>query len=183
MSPQSLMKQLRAVRLQRNIVCAVAALMIAGNALLSFTLVSQSNQIILIPSNVSDGMIARGKTDVRYTEALAMDVVFAVYNSSPQNLEYGRATLERLAAASQRANILTHYDKVAKDIRERQISTVFFTHEIEHHHDKLEVIVSGQLRTYLNAVPITVEQRRILIKFKPEAGSVRVVGITKLENE
>ena len=183
MSPQNLMKQVRALRFQRNIVVGVAVLMIVANALLAFASVNQSNQVILIPSTVSDGMVARGKTDMRYTEALAKDVIFAFYNSSPQNLEYGRNTLERLAAATQRAKILTHYDKVAKDIRERKISTVFFINKMEHHHDKLEIIVTGTLRTYLNAVPISVEPRRVSVKFKPEAGSVRFFGITKLETE
>ena len=45
---------------------------------------------MLVPSRVSDGMVAVGAVDARFVEALALDAVYAFYNVSPETASYGR---------------------------------------------------------------------------------------------
>ncbi|MDC0660618.1 TraE/TraK family type IV conjugative transfer system protein [Leisingera sp. SS27] len=161
----------------------VSAGLVGAVVMLSAKLYSQSNQVVLVPTTVSDGMVARGTVDKGYVEALALDAVYAMYNSSPRTLHYGRSVLERLSGPAERASILDTYDRIAKDITERKISTVFFPRKIEHNFATYEVVVEGDLATYLETTQVTREDRRILIRFKPQAGSVRLAAIGKISAE
>lgn len=170
-------------RTQRNVLGGVGAVLLAANALLAFDISSRSNQVILVPTNVSDGMVARGAFDKRYVESLALDAIYGLYNATPANVSYGRDVIARLASVRDRNTLLSLYDDVSKDMAEREISTVFFPRQIEHNLDKLEVVVEGDLQTFVNTVPITAEPRRILLGFVPEAGSIRLSFINNLEVE
>lgn len=183
MSPQEMYKQLNSARLGRLVAAGISAVLLVVIILLSVTLATQTNQVVLIPTSVSDGMVARGATDKRYVEALALDAVYGLYNASPANTEYGRQVLERVSSARDRDRILSLYDEISKDIKARKISTVFYTEEVEHNPSSLEVIVTGRLQTYLNTVLVNTEPRRVLLVFKLEAGSVRLSKISKLETE
>ncbi len=177
----NLERALKATRTQRNFGFGLAAFLLATNGLLSIGIYSQSNQTVLVPTTIRDGMVARGAVDKRYIEALALDAIYGIYNASPANLPYGRAVIERLASVKERADLLRHYDEVATDIREREISTAFYPQKIEHNLDRLEVVVEGDLQTFLNTVMVSTEPRRILLRFVAEAGSVRLSGVNRLE--
>ncbi len=183
MNFQAVQKQLRHARAARNLGFGLVVLLGFLNVALVYKVYSQSNQVILIPTSVSDGMVARGAVDKRYVEALALDAVYGLYNASPSNLRYGRTVIERLAAVASRSELLRLYDEVATDIQERDISTVFFPKQIEHNLDAKTVVVAGTLQTYLNTVLISEEPRRILLNFVTEAGSVRLSRISRLEVE
>ncbi|WP_052248834.1 TraE/TraK family type IV conjugative transfer system protein [Leisingera sp. ANG-Vp] len=161
----------------------VSAGLVAANVMLSAKLYSQSNQVVLVPTTVSDGMVARGSVDRGYIEALAMDAVYAMYNSSPRTTDYGRSVLERLSGPAERAGILETYDEIATDMRERKISTTFYPRKMEHNFANYEVVIEGDLATVLETTVITRESRRILVRFKPQAGSVRLAEIGKLSEE
>lgn len=168
-------------RMQRNIVLGAAVVMLASNALLAFDINNRSNQVILVPTNVSDGMVARGSFDKRYVESLALDAVYGLYNATPSTTDYGRDVIARIAAVRDRNGLLARYDEIATDMRERDISTVFFPRTIEHNLERLEVVIDGDLQTFVNTVPISSEPRRILLGFVPEAGSIRLSFINSVE--
>ena len=161
----------------------VSLVLLVTNLLLVAKMYSQSNQVVLVPTTVTDGMVARGTVDKGYIEAIALDAVYAMYNSSPNTLTYGRSVLERLSGPAERNEILLAYDRIAEDIAARKISTVFFARRIEHNFDRYEVVVEGDLATYLETTQVTREKRRILIRFRPQAGSVRLSGIGRLNVE
>ena len=174
---------MRITKRQRDAAMVLFVVLLAVNAGLATRLFTQTNQVILVPTNISDGMVARGAFDQRYIEALALDAVYGLYNASPQSLAYGRDVIERLASVQQRGPLLAQYDEVATDMRERNISTVFLPATIEHNVPGLEVIVQGHLQTFVDTVLVETEERRIMMKFVAEAGSVRLSGIHKLEVE
>lgn len=180
---QNLQKQVRNARFGRNALAVVSASLFVMNGLLAVTIYRSTNQVILIPTSISDGMVARGAQDKRYIEALALDTIYGLYNSSPNNLRYGREVIERVASVSHRVELLKKYDAVSQDIKARDISTVFFPRQIVHQIDNLEVIVEGDLQTFLNTVQVNTERRKILLTFVVEAGSVRLSQISKLEAE
>jgi len=174
-------RQLRAARRGRMAFGMTLGLMIAINGLLAAKLYFTSNQVVLVPSSLSDGMVARGAVDRRYMEALSLDAVYALYNVSPNTLSYGRQVIERVASVMERNSLLRRYDEVAEDIRDREISTVFAVERIEHNPEALEVIVEGRLQTFLDTVLVSIERRRIQLAFVLEAGSVRLAGINRLQ--
>lgn len=183
MTPQAMDRAYRKSRKATLALGVLVLVMTGSNGLLSLKLYSQSNQVVLVPTTVSDGMVARGSVDKGYVEALALDAVYAMYNSSPRTLSYGRAVLERLSGPAERAKILETYDRSGEDITARKISTVFFPRKIEHNFARYEVVVEGVLATYLETTQVTREDRRILIRFKPQAGSVRLAEIGKISAE
>ena len=92
MNVQNMDKALRKSRRALLTVGVAACGLIAANVLLAAKMYSQSNQVVLVPTTVSDGMVARGAVDKGYVEALALDAVYAMYNSSPRTVHYGAAS-------------------------------------------------------------------------------------------
>ena len=178
---QVMQGSIRRAKRVRNGLAVVAVIQLFAITGLATKLVLSSNQVILIPTSIRDGMVARGGYDKRYMEALALDSVYAMYNVSEANLAYGRSVIERVASVGDRALLLREYDAIAKDIRERSISTVFLPERVRHLTDTLEVVVEGQLQTFVETVLVKKEPRAVLIKFKREAGSARVSKIHKTE--
>jgi conjugal transfer pilus assembly protein TraE len=136
-------RSVRTARRGRNLAVVLLVTMIGANALLGLRLLNQSNQVVLIPTQVSDGMVARGAVDKRYVEALALDAVYAMYNATPETLDYGRQVLDRLSSLRERSAILDQYDRIATDMRERKISTVFFPEKLEHNYDRRRAAMAG----------------------------------------
>jgi conjugal transfer pilus assembly protein TraE len=183
MDYQSLKRSLTAARRGNLILGVTSSALLVVLVLLSVMLVTRNSQVILVPTSIRDGMVARGANDKRYIEALALDTVYGLYNASPKSLSYGRAVLERVAAVSHRAKLLQEYDRIAEDMRERDISTAFYPNTIEHHPDKPQVIVEGKLNTYLDTTLVATEPRRVMLTFKTEAGSARLASVSRLEVE
>lgn len=179
----TLNKGLKNARAARNGLAIVALLMIGANVLLAIKLVQTSNQVVLVPSKISDGMVARGAVDRRYMEALALDAVYAMYTVSPHTVDYGRTVVERVSSARRRSALLDQFDDNATDIRERRISTVFFVEKLEYNFGKLQVVVMGRLGTYLETTKVHEEHREILLTFEEEGSSVRLAKVEKMEAE
>lgn len=173
-------KQMQLYRRSRNALTAVLAVMLATNLLLAWLLVQKTSQTILIPSRVSDGMVAQGSGDIRYLEALSLDAVQAMYTLSPATTIYSRAVIERLASPADRNKLLQLFDDTSRDIRTREISTVFLPEKIEHDMPKLTLRVTGMFATYIDTTKVTEERRVIQVVFTEFGGSVRVARIDRL---
>lgn len=182
MNFDTLSRKMKAAQMARNVLAVLLSVSVTGNALQSWRIAQENTQVVIIPSRVSDGMVARGAADIRYIEAVALDAVYAMYTVSPQTLSYGRTVIERVSAAADRARLLEQYDSVADDIRLRRISTVYRPEKIEHNLERLQVAVVGSLATYLDTTEITTAPRRILLTFVEEGASIRLsrVELTEL---
>lgn len=170
----ALTKKLRAAQMARNLLLIGIGLSLTVNVLLSIRLSAESTQVVLVPTRVADGIVARGGVDVRHMESIALDAVYAMYNISPATVRYGRDVIERVSSAQQRASLLEQYDDVAEDIRQRRISTVFRPVKVTHDLGRLQVTVEGRLSTYLNTVEVSDVPRKIVLTFSEEAASVRL---------
>lgn len=174
MNFDSLSRKMKAAQRARNGLAVVLAVSITANLLLSYHISQENTQVVLIPSKVSDGMVARGGADIRYIEALSLDAVYAMYTVSPGTIRYGRDVIERIAAAQDRARLLDSYDDIAEDIRLRRISTVFRPEKIEHNLARLQITVEGTLATYLDTTEVSNTRRRIMLTFVEEGSSIRL---------
>lgn len=176
-------KQLRNARLQRNSVFFFLVVMIFVNIALVSTISRTTRTTVLIPSRVSDGMVAAGAMDQRYVEGLALDAVYSIYNTSPETTASGRQVVERLASVRDRAKLLQEYDEVAKDITERRISTRFERYRIEFDTNTLIMRVTGRLTTYVETEVVNVAERVVILRFVEEASSVRLAAMSIEEAE
>lgn len=170
------------IRLQRarNALGLVLIVMIFSNLLLAWQVLNTRSQMILVPSRVSDGMIAQGGGDVRYLESLALDAVQAMYTLSPATSDYSRSVIDRVANPTEREILLRRFDEVAEDIRKREISTVFMPEKIDHDLANLTLLVTGQFGTYLGTNKVGEERRAIRIVFAEFGGSVRIARIERI---
>lgn len=176
-------KRLRASNI-RNIALGTGfVFMIVANGLLATKIYTTSNQVILVPTVVKDGMVARGARDKGYLEALAKDAVYGIYNSSPEDAQYGRTVISRVASVANREILLRQYDEITKDIRERDISSYFETSRLTHNLAANEIVVEGILHTFLSGHKVDAVRRKILVSFVMEAGSARISKISNLEVE
>ncbi len=106
-----------------------------------------------------------------------------MYTVSPETVKYGRTVIERISAAQDRARLLDAYDDIADDIRLRRISTVFRPEKIEHRMDQLQVVVTGNLATYLDTSEVNNSRRKILLTYVEEGSSIRLSRVELMENE
>lgn len=183
MNVSVLSRKMKAAQRARNLLAVFLGLSIAANFALSYRISQTDSQVVLVPSRVSDGMVARGAADIRYIEALSLDAVYAMYTVSPATIRYGRDVIERIAAAPDRARLLAAYDDIADDIRLRRISTVFRPGRIGHDLERLQITVDGTLATYLDTTEVTNGPRRLLLTFVEEGASIRLSRIELLETE
>jgi len=175
--------QLRNARLQRNVVVAVLIFMLVINAMLVSTLSRTTRTTVLIPSRISDGMVAAGAVDQRYVEGLALDAVYSIYNASPETTGNGRQVVERLASVRDRARLLQQYDDVSNDLKERRISTRFERNRMEFDPSSLTMRVTGRLTTYVETEVVNVDERVVVLRFVEEAASVRLSAMSIEEAE
>ena len=183
MDVQHLQKRLHSSNIRGVVLGTGLTLMLAANVLLATKIYTTSNQVILVPTVIKDGMVARGAIDKAYLEALAKDAVYGIYNSSPEDAGYGRNVIARVATVGNREILLKQYDEITEDIRQRDISSYFETSRLKHNLDANQVVVEGILHTFLSGVKVGSVRRNILITFAYEAGSARISKISNLEVE
>ena len=166
---------------QRNALFATTILQLLLMVMLVVTLMSQKTQVVLIPSRVTDGMVALGAQDNRYIEAIGLDVVYAMFNVTPSSLRHNRAVIERVTSAQQREVVLGVFDETSKDFKRRNITTAFFPVSITYELSLNRVRIEGQIKTFLNTTMVSVETKELAVYFSEEAGSYRVSGIHEIK--
>lgn len=182
MTPDALNRQLRSARWQRSLFAVIALLLLVSNLFLVGSYTQVQRTTVLIPSRISDGMVAVGAVDARYVESLALDTIYAFYNVSPETASYGRRVVEKLASLRDRPSLLEAFDTVADDIRQRRITTVFFPERVEHDASGLKVVVTGSLATFIETERVSQQPRTITLNFIEEAASVRLASIDVQES-
>lgn len=177
MTFDKLNRNMRAARNRSALFGVLLLISLACNLILAMSYTSVQRTTVLIPSRISDGMVAAGAVDTRYVESLALDAVYGFYNVSPETADYGRRVVERLSSVRDRPQLLEAFDMISDDIRARRISTTFFPEKIEHSLDGLEVVVSGSLSTFIETQRVSREQREVTLRFVQEASSVRLAAM------
>ena len=183
MTFDALDRSLRGARRSRNLFALLSMILLAVVLLLSVTLAKATRTTILVPTRVSDGMVASGTVDTRYVEALALDAVYAFYNTSPNTTDRGRTIVERLASARDRSLLLETFDTIADDIRARKITTVFFISRLETQIDGLTIDVIGNLRTFIETEAINSKPVRVRVSLVKEASSARLASMRVMPEE
>ena len=178
MSPHQQARQLRSSRGTRNLFIIISLVQLAVIVMLVGSYTQIQRTTVLVPSRISDGMVAAGAVDSRYVESLALDAIYAFYNVSPETAAYGRRVVERLSSVRDRPRLLDAFDAVAEDIRERRISTTFFPERLDHDLDGLRIVGTGNLSTFIETQRVTREERVITLIFVEEASSVRLASMT-----
>jgi len=182
MTPDHVTKQLSNARWMRNVLFVLLGASVLSQAAMSVHMARQTNQVVLTPSIIADGMVARGAVNVPYLEALAKDVVISLYQVTPTTLGEGRAVIERVSAGDVRAALLESFDATAKDIEERRLSTVWRTEKFATDLSSMSVDVSGEFSTYVGTNFASKQNRTIRVSFGREGASARVIGIETVEN-
>ena len=182
MTPAAMGRQLKSARRQRSLFLGTTLILLVIVLLLAGTMSQVQRTTVLLPSRISDGMVAVGAVDNRYVEALALDAIYAFYNTSPANAAYGRRVVERLGSLRDRPALLESYDAVAEDIRQRRISTVFYVEKLELDRDTLKVRAVGSLATFIETERVSIEPRVVTVSFVEEASSVRLSAMSVEES-
>lgn len=180
MNHQHLTNQYSSAKKQRNFLFALCISLCVTTVALSGVIANQSREVVLVPTRVTDGMVAFGNKDTRYMEAITLDAIYALLNISPGTFDYSKQVLMRVTTAASKADILRAFDESTKDYQKRNISTSFIPTSIEYqiHLDRVEV--TGLLRTLIGSTLVSSETRTYRVSFEPEAGSYRVSGIREV---
>lgn len=180
MNPARLERQYRSAQLQRNALMGVLIATLAIIFMQSVAMSRQKQSVVLIPSRVTDGMVALGAFDTRYIESIAMDTIYALFNVSQGTNDYSRTVLQRVTAADQLEEVLRVWETSVQDYDRRKISTTFLPHSIKYELEQDRVLVTGDLRTFIGNVMVSNTTKVTAVYFTREAGSYRVSGIQEV---
>lgn len=183
MNPIELTKQHRSVQLQRNTLLALFAATLCIIFMQSVAMSRQKQSVVLIPSRVSDGMVAVGALDTRYIEAIALDTIYALFNVSQGTTDYSRIVLQRVTSADQRQAVMRIWETSIQDYQRRNISTTFLPLSIEYQLNLDRVLVRGDLRTFIGNTMVSNDAKTTAVYFTQEAGSYRVSGIQEINQD
>ncbi len=183
MTPIELQKQFRSVQLQRNALMALIVGTLSIIFMQSIAMSRQKQSVVLVPSHVSDGMVAVGARDTRYIEAIALDTIYALFNVSQGTTEYSRNVLHRVTAADQLQEVLAIWETSIEDYQRRKISTTFLPLSIEYQLNLDRVLVRGDLRTFIGNTMVSNSEKITAVYFTQEAGSYRVSGIQEINED
>lgn len=182
MNFETLNRSLKAARRGRSFLALCCVLLLIVTVLLASALNTATRTTVLVPSRISDGMVSNGNVDIRYVEAIALDAVYSFYNASPETADYGRKAMERISSVRDRPDLLEAFDDVAKDIRERRLTTTFFVSSIDHDWTNLVVVVHGYLTTFIETKSTGRVAKSVRLTFVQEASSVRLSSMVVVED-
>jgi type IV conjugative transfer system protein TraE len=152
--------------------------------ILSICLLKEDTTIILVPNYLPNPVAASKKIPSNeYLEAISRDVVYTLFNLTPNNVNYAEKTILTLAHPRTYGNLKGQINLIKENITSRKFSTAFYPIEMYPDNQQLSVVVEGVLYTYLGAKEVSKDTKVYEIKYDYTSGKLTLLGITEIEKE
>ena len=172
----------RRVRDGRAALAALLALSLLANLGLSLGLASVERMTVLVPAVAGPGWeVGGGRAGLRYLEDMGRTVAVTLLTLTPENAERVREAVARLAHASARGAIGAWVAAEAGRMARRDLTTAFYPGRIEADPERLTVVVSGELATWMGREPVSRERKRYRLSFRVDAGRIGLLRFEEME--
>ena len=165
MDKNTLTTRIHGLLRQRNIIAVLFILMVISNLFLTLKLMSKEQITILIPSEVTDTYrINGGNVSESYLIDRTSEIVKAIFNVTPQNVDFMQQTVLRMVYPASYSTIKKQLLALSEVITSRRVTTVYFPSAIKVNAKELTAEAEGDLNSYLGKVS-TSEHKIYRLKF------------------
>jgi type IV conjugative transfer system protein TraE len=162
----------------------VGMVLVVANLALSISILTNNTHTILVPMSVSK-QFSVGIKDVsnEYIELIARDLTQSILNITPDNYEYTKETVLKLAHPAFYGALQQQLDELVEDVKTRQIGIHFYPIEMSINKDELTAEVSGYLETRIGLKQISKEVRKYHLAFDYSSSQFTLKEFFEVSNE
>lgn len=173
-------QQSKRLLIQRNTAMVVGGLLGVGLLVSVFVNSGKEQEIILSPVIEKQVRISSREVSPEYLEAVTRDMVLLVLNRSPDNLDYWRQSILKMADPSAYGAINTELEKVVKAQRGTTLSQYFTMTDMHVDPETLESTVSGHVHTVIGSKEVGAEFRRFRFAWVNHGMSLKLVAFGQI---
>jgi type IV conjugative transfer system protein TraE len=172
------------VKTQRNIAAVMAAASLLVCCLLSFAVITQDKQVVLLPSIISqEYTLGSNSIHNAYIEDISLDVAHLLLNVSAANVEKNYYRLLENADTDHIVSLKNSLSVIKEGIEESDIATAFHVLNITSNKERQAVILEGTLRTFQSKTIISEEKKVYEIFFIKRRGRLLLKGFEERTNQ
>lgn len=163
------------------LVLALGCLSLTGTTFYALT----SQMTFLLPAGAQKPYaLGRGFADKEYVVSFAYDVLSLWGNVTPENIAFNKERLLRLADSQGNTAIRVELDASERRIKQELISTVWSPIDAEVNLERRTVVCRGFLRTYINNVPTSNAEKRLLLEYHiSQSGQAYVRNLREIKDK
>jgi conjugal transfer pilus assembly protein TraE len=173
-------QQSKRLLIQRNTAMVVGGLLGVGLLVSVFVNSGKEQEIILSPVIEKQVRISSREVSPEYLEAVTRDMALLVLNRSPDNLDYWRQSILKMADPSAYGAINTELEKVVKAQRGTTLSQYFTMTDMHVDPERLESTVSGHVHTVIGSKEVGAEFRRFRFAWVNHGMSLKLVAFGQI---
>ncbi len=154
------------LRIQRNCLAALSCILLLSTLILSMSVYSTRERIILVPPQLTKQMwVMGGKVSQEYLSEMGGYVAKLFLDLSPGSFTYNHELLLSYATPESYGSLKKQFLKEAEEYTKLQLSTHFKPSEIFASPETLNVSVKGTLSRFVAGKPIGDSIETVSIKF------------------
>jgi conjugal transfer pilus assembly protein TraE len=154
------------LRVQRNLLGLLAALLLVNNLILSGSVFYRREQVVLVPPRITKQLWVQGnQVSKEYLTEMGAYISKLFLDLSPATISYNHGTLLTYATPEAYGQLKKQFLKEADEYTKLQLSTHFKPIEILSNPESLEVTIKGSMSSYVAGKHIKDSQEVVVIRF------------------
>ena len=180
MSQKNLVAKISFLENQRNVIAAIAAILLLISLFLSWKVLVKDEMVIILPSTITGKYYFQGdQVSSAYLIDRAIETITHVLGITPSNSDYHLQKLLKLIHPLVYPSVKKEFIEMSDDVKKRNITTFFFPSSAEADEKKKTVLVEGELHTLIGN-KVEVEQQKYLLGFASTGTGVLLVEFKQL---
>ena len=174
--------QARSAIKQRNVAFIACGILLVSNIFLSIFATSADKEIVIVPNFIDQEVsVKNGKMSNSYLEAMSRDVAHLMLDVTPANVEYSAKSILKMAHPRFYGPLKIALNERGKDVVNRKISTFFSGQSIIVGDDKVSVVVTGKLSTYLGKEEVSITEKNYAISYDYEGFRPLIINFEEVD--
>ena len=172
------------LRLKRNLILPLVAVILASNLLLAIRLYNNQQMIILVPTIDRQLKVGTNFVSKEYLKLRAEQIIYLLFSMKSENLDQVRHELLKQVDNSAHREFKEQLEKLGNDIKARGYYYSFTDIQgWEIDEAGLTVQVSGYLETYLSGRQVDRQLKKYKLTFYNKAGLVNLNSFEEIKTE
>lgn len=180
MDPNKALIKSRRYLLQRNVMAAAVVVMAAVSVAALASNMSSNREVIIQPILGSPLSISSAGVSKEYLELSTRDAALLILNRSPENLEYWRKSILKMADPKAHGKLNRDLGKIVQKQTNTDISQFFEPVQMIVDTEKMESTVSGHVNTVVGTTVTSTEFKRFRFNWAYSGLSLRLAGFGQI---
>lgn len=179
-----LQENLKNIIKQRNSFLLILTGLLISNILLSIVLIFKQEKTILIPPKITSKMwLAGDNASKSYFEEMSLWIAHLMLDKTSKNMMFNHKILLDYVLPNSKQEVIKNLLKEQEQYKKEGLSTIFRANQLETNLDKNEVMLTGNLISFVGDKKISNKKIIFLIKFKYAFGKWHLQSFKKMEKK